>query len=202
MAHRKHHKLLTRQATLTPATFNAERRSVQVIWSTGAPVQRYDFEGPFTERLDMSPEAVDLSELRGAPLLNSHDRFDIRQILGVVEDPSVDGSRGIATVRFSDRPDVQSVMRDVAGGIISRLSVGYSVQEWQTSKDAKGNRTKTATRWTPAEISFTAIGADPGARTRAVTIEVEIPPRVKTRTSAIVPRARIASATRKKARTL
>jgi hypothetical protein len=76
-------------------------------------------------------------------------------------------------VRFSARPDVEPVVRDVADGIVSRVSVGYSVQRWQTSKDANGARTKTATRWTPAEISFTAIGADPGARTRAVTIEVE-----------------------------
>jgi hypothetical protein len=50
-----------------------------------------------------------------------------------------------------------------ADGILSRVSVGYSVQQWQASKDTK----KTATRWTPEKISFTAIGADPGARTRA-----------------------------------
>jgi hypothetical protein len=165
--------LLQRAATLQPATFNADQRSVKVTWSTGAAVQRYDFEGPFTERLDMSPESVNLADLNGAPVLNSHDRFDVHQILGVVENPSVDGARGVATVRFSERPDVASIVRDVADGIISRVSVGYSVQEWQTSKDAKGNRTKTATRWTPAEISFTAIGADPGARTRAVSIEIE-----------------------------
>jgi hypothetical protein len=136
------------------------------VWSTGAAVQRYDFEGPFTERLDMSPEAVDLSQLNGAPVLNSHNRFDVREILGTVLDPSVDGQRGIATVRFSSRPDVEPIIKDVSDGVISRVSVGYSVQSWQTSKDANGNRTKTATRWQPAEISFTAIGADPGARTR------------------------------------
>jgi hypothetical protein len=148
-------KLLTRQATLQPASFNADKRTVGLVWSTGASVQRYDFEGPFTERLDMSPESVNLSQLNGAPVLNSHNRFDVREILGTVLEPSVDGARGIATVRFSSRPDVESIVRDVADGIISRVSVGYSVQAWQTSKDAAGNRTKTATRWSPAEISFT-----------------------------------------------
>jgi hypothetical protein len=168
MAHRKpSSKLLTRAATLTPSSFDATKRTVGLVWSTGAAVQRYDFEGPFTERLDMSPDAVDLSQLSGAPVLNSHNRFDVREILGTVLEPSVDGARGVATVRFSSRPDVEPIVRDVADGVISRVSVGYSVQQWQTAKDSNGNRTKTATRWTPAEISFTAIGADPGARTRS-----------------------------------
>jgi hypothetical protein len=169
MAHqaKRSSKLLTRAATLTPSSFDAAKRQVGLVWSTGAAVQRYDFEGPFTERLDMSPDAVDLSQLAGAPVLNSHNRFDVREILGTVVDPSVDGARGVATVRFSSRPDVEPIVRDVADGVISRVSVGYSVQQWQTAKDSNGNRTKTATRWTPAEISFTAIGADPGARTRS-----------------------------------
>ena len=167
MAHNKRSSnLLTRQASLTPSSFDTAKRTVGLVWSTGAAVQRYDFEGPFSERLDMSPDAVDLSQLNGAPVLNSHNRFDVREILGTVLDPSVDGQRGIATVRFSSRPDVDPIVKDVADGVISRVSVGYSVQQWQTAKDAAGNRTKTATRWTPAEISFTAIGADPGARTR------------------------------------
>jgi phage major head subunit gpT-like protein len=164
---RRSNSLLTRAAAFAPSSFDATKRTVGLIWSTGSPVQRFDFEGPFTERLSMDPDAVDLSQLRGAPVLNSHNRFDVREILGTVQDPSVDGASGVATVRFSSRPDVEPVMRDVGDGIISRVSVGYSVQRFDTTKDAAGNRTKTATRWTPAEISFTAIGADPGARVRA-----------------------------------
>ena len=96
-----------------------------------------------------------------------HDRFDVRSILGVVENPSVGNGKGTATVRFSDRPEIAGIVRDIGEGIISRVSVGYSVKQWTVGKDAQGNRTKTASRWTPAEISFTAIPADQGARTRA-----------------------------------
>src|SRR5262252_7563443 len=124
MAHNRSSKLLTRAATLTPTTFDAGKRSVQVVWSTGSGVTRQDYEGSFIERLSLAPEAVDLSELRGAPVLNSHDRFDVRQILGVVESSSVDGERGVATVRFSERPEVAGIVRDVGDGIISRVSVG------------------------------------------------------------------------------
>ncbi len=73
-------------------------------------------------------------------VLNSHDRFDVRSILGVVENPAVDGGRGTATVRFSDRPEIAGIVRDIEQGIISRVSVGYTVKQWTTSKDAAGNR--------------------------------------------------------------
>src|SRR5262249_3479715 len=59
------------------------------------------------------------------------------------------------------------ILQDIATSIVSRISVGYRVQEWKTSKDAQGQRVKTATRWQPAEISLTALAADPNARTRS-----------------------------------
>ena len=57
---RRSNKLLTRFASFTPSSYDAAKRTIGVVWSTGAPVARQDFEGPFTERLDMTPEAVDL----------------------------------------------------------------------------------------------------------------------------------------------
>ncbi len=138
---RRSNKLFTRFASFTPSSYDAAKRTIGVVWSTGAPVTRNDYEGPFTERLDMSADAVDLSQLRGAPVLNSHDRFDVRSILGVVENPAVDGGRGTATVRFSDRPEIAGIVRDIGEGIISRVSVGYGVQKWATTKDAQGVRT-------------------------------------------------------------
>ena len=38
-------QLLTRRATLAPATADPEARTVEVIWSTGAPVRRRDMAG-------------------------------------------------------------------------------------------------------------------------------------------------------------
>jgi hypothetical protein len=166
-------EVLTRAATFAPNTFDPAKRSMQVIWSTGAPVNRMDFDGAYTERLSLEPDSVDLSELRGGPLLNSHDRFDVRQILGVVENPVVDGQQGTAVVRFSERPEVQPIMADVQAGIISRVSIGYSVQSWTISKDTQGARTKLAVRWRPLELSFVALAADRGAHVRSL-METEI----------------------------
>ena len=47
-------EILTRAAPFEPSTFDAEKRTVQVVFSTGADVVRSDFEGPYIERLRWS----------------------------------------------------------------------------------------------------------------------------------------------------
>lgn len=177
--------ILTRAAAFEPSSFDPERRTVQVVFSTGADVQRNDFEGPFIERLSLAPEAVNLSELIGGPVLDNHDRFSgVRSILGVIETASVNGQRGVATLRFSERHS--DVARDVQAGIISRVSAGYTVQEWRTEKRADGARIKTAVRWTPKEISFTPLAADPQAKTRSeVTMEQQHQEQIRSIASAV-----------------
>jgi len=158
--------LLTRSATFEPTSYDAERNTVRVIFSTGAEVPRRDLSGEYLERLSLAPEAVDLSKLRGAPVLNNHDHYSgVEAILGVVEDAIVDGSRGEAVVRFGTRPEVQGIVADVRAGIIRNVSVGYSVEEWREARE-NGVRIKTAVRWTPREISFVPLGADPAAQVR------------------------------------
>jgi len=166
--------LLTRNASFEPSTYNADKRTVQVVFSTGADVQRSDFEGPYIERLSLEPGAVELSQLIGGPVLDNHDRFtSVRAVLGVVTDASVDGNRGVATVQFSERAEVQGIVRDIEQGIIRSVSAGYTVQTWQTQKRADGVRVKTAIRWTPKEISFTPLAADPAARTRSREVTMD-----------------------------
>jgi phage head maturation protease len=160
--------LFTRSAKFEPATFDAERNTVRVVFSTGAEVKRRDLAGEYLERLSLEPEAVDLSLLRGAPVLNNHDHFSgVEAILGVVEDASVDGSRGEAVVRFGTRPEVQGIVADVRAGVIRNVSVGYSVEEWRETREGN-KRIKIATRWTPREISFVPLGADPAAQVRTM----------------------------------
>jgi hypothetical protein len=165
---------------LEPSTFNADKRTVQVVFSTGADVTRSDLEGQYIERLSLEPAAVDLSQLIGGPVLDNHDRFSsVRAVLGVVTDAAVDGTRGVATVQFSERPEVQGIARDVEQGILRSVSAGYTVQAWRTEKRADGARIKTATRWTPKEVSFTALAADAGARTRGQNMNEELQTQVR-----------------------
>ncbi|MBM3506115.1 MAG: peptidase U35, partial [Alphaproteobacteria bacterium] len=160
------HELLTRAAAFEPSSFNAESGTVQVIFSTGADVQRRDHSGLFIERLNMSAASWDLTAFDGAPVLDNHDRFSVRAILGVVERPEITGGRGLATVRFGTRPDVQAIAADVGAGIIRGVSIGYTVREWTDSTES-GVRIRTARGIKPVELSFTALGADSGATIRS-----------------------------------
>jgi hypothetical protein len=158
---------LVRAHDAQPRTLDAQARSVEVIFTTGAPVQRRDFEGPFSEVLSLDPSAVNLSRVRGMPVLNAHRGTDLAHVLGVVREASVDGTAGRATIVFSRRPDVDPFFQDVQDGILRNVSVGYTVEKWADSTDPKtGGRMRTAMRWTPVEISFVPVAADAGATVR------------------------------------
>ncbi len=164
-------ELLTRRATLAPTTADAEARTVEVVWSTGAPVRRRDMDGQYIERLSLAPEAVDLSRLEGASVLDAHRQTAVRDVLGSVRSATVDGKRGTALIQFSARPEVEPIWQDVQAGILRHVSVGYSVEEWAESTE-NGARVLTAVRWTPHEISLVPTPADPGTHIR---METEMP---------------------------
>ena len=77
-------ELSERAAELAPSSFNAERYTVDVIFSSGAAVERSDLQGRFIEVLEMTSAAADLSEFIGAPVLDAHNRTSSRSIYGTV----------------------------------------------------------------------------------------------------------------------
>ncbi|OYW47690.1 MAG: peptidase U35, partial [Rhodobacterales bacterium 12-65-15] len=160
--------LMTRRADLAPSSADRDARTVEVIWSTGAPVRRRDMAGFYVERLSLAPEAVDLSRLQGASVLDAHRQSAVRDVLGSVQSADVDGQCGTALIRFSARPEVEPLWQDVLSGILRHVSVGYSVEEWAETAE-NGARVLTAVRWTPHEISLVPTPADPGAHIRMET---------------------------------
>ncbi|KAF0113120.1 MAG: peptidase U35 phage prohead HK97 [Rhodospirillaceae bacterium] len=86
----------------------------------------------------------------------------------------------MATIRFSDRPDVEPFWRDIVAGVVRHVSVSGPVQHWVESRQGSV-RIRHAARWTPLEISFVPIPADPGATTRSFLMPdtaITVPPPV------------------------
>jgi phage head maturation protease len=161
-------------ARFAPATYDEDARTVEVVWSTGADVRRRDWDGEYIERLSMDAGAVDMSRLsNGAPVLNSHDAWSLSSVLGVVERAWIEGGEGRAVLRFSDRAEVQPILRDIRDGILRNISVGYDVMKWEEGKDKDGKRFKRAVRWQPAEISLVPIPADASAQVRAAEMSAD-----------------------------
>ena len=159
-------------ARALPDTADREARTIEVTWATGATARQVDpWTGEtFEEELDMAGAQLDVLN-RGAPLLNAHSRYELGNVIGVVERAWLDNSEGRALVRFSERTDVAPIMADVMDGILRNLSVGYRVAKYQVEQRNDGPTLYRAVDWTPFEISFVPVGADPAAQVRSSTRE-------------------------------
>lgn len=151
---------------------NEEARTVELIFSTGAAVDRIDWWSGkrYREVLSLKPEHVRLDRLNaGASLLNSHSCYSLSDVLGTVEPGSarLEKGKGIAAVRFSKREAVEPIWQDVRDEIIRHVSIGYRIYKFEedASKDNKVP-TRTAVDWEPYEISMVPMPADVGARVR------------------------------------
>lgn len=166
--------VFTTRAAVEPTTLDEKARTVEVVWSTGAAVRRFDWwrEVPFDEVLSMDARHVRLDRLnQGAPTLDSHSRYGgVSAVIGVVESARLEGGKGIAKLRFSERADVAGIWQDIRDGILRNVSVGYSVSKWERKMPSKEGEVevRTAVDWTPYEVSIVPIGADAGAQVRAL----------------------------------
>lgn len=153
-------------------TVNDETRTVELTFSTGADVVRYDWVSGkrFIERLSMDPKHIRLERLNaGAPLLNAHSAYSLADQIGIVEPNTAKlaGKEGRATVRFSKRTDVEPFYQDVRDGIIRNVSVGYRVHRFEETAGKGEMPVRLATDWEPYEISMVPMGSDAGARVRS-----------------------------------
>lgn len=167
-----------RRAPILPATVDAAARSIDVVFTTGAAVRRrrwtgWDTSVPFDEILEVSDRAVDLTRLNaGAPALDSHSVWTSYSQVGVVERAWIEGKEGKATIRFPREGLDQAADRMfglISDGIIRNVSVGYSIERVKVVEPAaKGEvEQRIVERWTPLEVSFVTVPADPRAQVRA-----------------------------------
>jgi HK97 family phage prohead protease len=160
---------LARRAVVASSSAEGER-TAEIIWTTGARVLRSTWpDESFYEELSLDPRHVRMDRLRaGAPLLNTHRANDLGDVIGVVEEATLDGKQGKATVRFAkDDPAADAVWRKVQDKIIRNVSVGYRVHRLEKIEEAEGEvPVYLATDWEPYEISVVPMGADAGAGMR------------------------------------
>ncbi len=167
--------LIGRDASVRPESINTDERTIEIVWTTGATVQRVRWEGwddriEYDEELEVNPSAVRLERLdAGAPFLNSHSAWRLENVLGSVVPGSVriEGGKGYASIRLTDAEDAAGIVKRILEGTVRNVSVGYRVHRYEiTKKDGEREHWR-AVDWEPMEISAVAIPADPGAQTRA-----------------------------------
>ena len=153
-----------------PLTVDRAARTVQVIWATGVRSRNMvQSLGWITEELDMSAGAVRMAQLRSgyAPVLNTHGRGTVRDVLGRVLTARIENGVGLATLRFSTAVDVEPIWQRGGGGGRRGVGAGYGVhRDGQRGDVAAGETVHVAVDWEPFEISVVPVAIDAQARTQ------------------------------------
>lgn len=150
-------------ATMAPATFDLDARTVEAVIATTAPVMRRDARGPFAEVLDFT--TLNLSNAAQLRVLDSHRTASVRDAIGTVEQVRIEGAQLVARLRLSAADDVTPILQRVADGTIRGVSIGYRVLRWTESMTG-GTRTRRPAAWALTEVTLTSNPADPAATLR------------------------------------
>lgn len=155
--------VITRAVDTSVDSIDAESRTLTVSFSSTQPYLRQSWwDEPWVEVLGHKTSEVDLARANAsAPVLYNHDRYKGENRIGVIERAWVEGDKGYATVRISQRDEVAGIWQDINDGILKNISVGYQINERtliKKNKDAPDEYRVTS--WTPLEISFVDIPAD------------------------------------------
>lgn len=164
--------VIMREARALPDTYNADKRTVDVTFTTGSRVLRYSWvlDGYYYEELSMDPKAIRMDRLQNgkAPVLDTHSAYSLSSQIGVVDSADIENDgKGRATLRFSSRPELAGIVQDIQDGIICNVSIGYRIHELTlVEQSADDYPVYRATDWEPNEISMVPIPADAEAGTR------------------------------------
>lgn len=167
--------LMSRDLPVIPESLNEASREIDVIFTTGAQVRRYDWRAGehFLEELVVSDSAIDFGRLNnGAPCLDTHYSYSIDEIIGSVVPGSarVENGQGVCRVKFppagiDKRSD--AAWGKIAAGVLRNISVGYRIIEFVEIRNGADTPIRRVTRWEPMEISLVPMGADDGAVVRS-----------------------------------
>lgn len=167
---------LARAAEIIPSSFSETDNTVDVVWTTGARVRRYDWwnETTYEEELVVSDASVDMSRFDAGVVqaLDGHNVYGgVRAIIGVATSGRIVNGEGRATIKLSVREEMAGIVADIKAGVIRSISFGYNVTKYEITRaidrtDGINMPLYRAVSWQPYEISFVSVPADANASTR------------------------------------
>lgn len=149
-------------------------RTVELTWTAGASVRRYDWNRDrwYQEQLSQEHGAVRMERLQSgrAPFLNCHYTYTLDAVLGVIEQASAPSEGSSATVRLSKRDAVEPIFQDIKDKILNSVSLGAWIHRMEMiapGVEDNADWIYRAIDWEPYEISLVPIGADANAVVRS-----------------------------------
>jgi hypothetical protein len=155
------------------SSYDPQAHTVELVLATETPVLtpgwRIGLDGPYYEILDMSPGAVDLSQVAAGncPALMDHDWCCLDSRLGVIDQASIQDRTLVTRIQFSTSEQALEMEAELAGPAPPKASAGYQVTELMLERFDADIPVYRATRWVLREGSFVSLAADLNAGVRA-----------------------------------
>lgn len=148
--------LQLRQLNVIADGVDVEKRTVKLSFSSETPILReFGFETLSHENGSMVTERLNK---KAVPFLLNHDWT---RSVGKIVSYSVEGGRGIATVKMSRSALGQETFDNITDEISTEVSVGYVIHEMKkTGTRASGEDEYLINKWEPIEISLVGVPAD------------------------------------------
>ena len=117
-----------------PDTFNAEARTIEVVFTTGQGGKRTDWYNDYSyiEELDVTDASVRTERLdKGLSVIADHRTYaGIDGVFGITEAYRFEeGNKLVGTVRFASDEESTIKMNKVSEGILRHVSLGYIVHK-------------------------------------------------------------------------
>lgn len=151
-------------------SFNEADNTIEVVFTKGSRGIRSTWFGDrYFEELAVDEDSMSLERFNAhASVLDSHNSYGLRNVLGVVEKAWIEGDAGVARIRLSDREDVKGITQDIKGGIIRNVSVGYQVDLYEELEETEDDLPiYRAVKWEPFELSFVSVPFDRDSQSRS-----------------------------------
>ena len=161
-------------------SYREEDDSVEFVLTTEYPATIFDWSSGKFVKETMIAKGVNLPDGKKIPILDSHDRYSIGNILGSVKDFKVEGDKVVGRLYFSKKKEAQEALQMIKEGHLDSGSVGYvqrdSVWIEKGKKYEYDGRTfegplLLTKSWDLQEYSLVAIGADPYAKARSMVAD-------------------------------
>lgn len=163
--------MVMRMVDIKRETADDETSSIDVVIASENPVERYDEERGEVIQEILSMEGIVLRNPAKPqlPIVDSHDRSTVRNVLGSIRNLRVEGEEYVGTSSWAKDQASQDAYQKVKDGHITDFSITATptaverIQRGETAlfrgRDVSGP-TDIVTEWMPTDASLVAVGAD------------------------------------------
>ncbi len=171
---------ITRRADVRQVKSSGSNKgpTVEIVIASDSPVERWDEDrGEQVQEILLMDGVEFRTEQKQLPIVDSHDRSTVRNVLGSVRNVRVENGQLVGRAVFASDEDSQRAYKKLTEGHLTDFSVTATPKE--IKKIPRGQTVKVnghtlegpvdlVTRWMVTDASLVGVGADVNSRVRTI----------------------------------